>query len=441
MTDRTILKPTPGGRKSAKPINAALKDAISNEPVEDKTVMAAVAASPSLMQRKQQVLISDNPLIEEAGDLFSLIGPIRSTTSHPDVMGFKAHCINLIKQYETRLNSRGVSAEEIKHACYCLCSFIDESVLNTNWGSDSEWASLSLLSNFYQETFGGEYFYTLLEHSLGEPKQNIQLIELMYLCLSFGFVGKMRLQEQGYERLNLIKERAYKAIKSVKGEATSQLSADWQSSVVALERSHAAFPIWVISVFVASLLLAGYVYASYAINQKSDLLNRNLINLVPLPEQSIVALSVNNKVTGEYKRLVMLLQTEIERNLIEVLEMQDRVRIRVGNDQLFSSGSASISESFLPVVQKIARSLEGADGRILVNGYTDDMPIFSTRFPSNWHLSLARANSVADTLAAGADLHGRLWPEGRGEVDAIVPNDSQANRARNRRVEIDLLPN
>ena len=89
---------------------------------------------------------------------------------------------------------------------------------------------------------------------------------------------------------------------------------------------------------------------------------------------------------------------------------------------------------------KIARALEGTEGRILVSGYTDDLPIFTSKYPSNWHLSLARANAMSDALASGANLHGRLWPEGHGNANPIAPNDSAQNRALNRRVEIDLLP-
>ncbi|SEA18479.1 type VI secretion system protein TssL, long form [Alkalimonas amylolytica] len=441
MTDRTVLKPRPGGRKPVKDNTGHQAQAAAGH--ADRTVLAAVV-TPSQQTnkpRQQSLLISDNPLIEEAGDLFSLIGPIRSTASHPDVMGLKGHCIELIEQYEQRLRVRGVEGDAIRNARYCLCSFIDEAVLNTSWGSESDWAAFSLLSNFYQETFGGEYFFTLLDSVLTDVKAHIQLLELMYLCLSFGFVGKMRVAEQGYQQLNAIRDRVYKAIKAERGEPPRELTPDWHASVLAVESGQKSFPLWVMCSVAAAFLLCGYMYLSYLINERSDQVNRALVTLVQLPEQAETIASINSKVSQESRRLSLLLQTEINRNLLEVIELSDRVRIRVGNDQLFSSGSTNITEGFLPVVHKIARSLEGSDGRILVNGYTDDLPIFSTRYPSNWHLSLARANSMADALAAGADLHGRLWPEGRGEVDPLVPNDTVENRARNRRVEIDLLPN
>jgi type VI secretion system protein ImpK len=65
--------------------------------------------------------------------------------------------------------------------------------------------------------------------------------------------------------------------------------------------------------------------------------------------------------------------------------------------------------------------------------------VLSARFPSNWHLSQARAEAVRDMLAARAGTPGRFSAEGRGDAEPIVPNDTSANRAKNRRVDITVL--
>ena len=88
---------------------------------------------------------------------------------------------------------------------------------------------------------------------------------------------------------------------------------------------------------------------------------------------------------------------------------------------------------------KIGRAFENTQGRILISGHTDDQPIFTSKYPSNWHLSLARATTVANFMAGTGKLTGRLWPEGRGEAEPMFPNNSKENQARNRRVEIDLM--
>jgi len=445
MSDQTIMKPRPGGRSSrpeavtagnAEPA-AGTPVAVSNSADNDKTRIATGNRSNVSGQLPQSLSVSDNVLTDEAAVLYSLVAPIRSTTSHNDVNGLKKQCINLINQYEQRLRAKGVAAEVIEQARYTLCCFIDEIVLNTSWGGNSDWATESLLSTFHNETFGGEYFFTLLENAINQPAQNLMLLELQYLCLSFGFVGKMRVEDRGYEKLELIKDRAYKAIRSQRGEPARELSPKWHSDVVQSGALETRLPLWVLCSVVAALLLGVYMYLNYQVNNYSDQVHRQLNTLVSWQPDAMAG--QNGKSHQDALRLQQLLQTEIRRDMLQVITLPDRVRIRVGLDQLFAPGGVTINESFMPVITKIARALEGTDGRLLVSGFTDDLPIFTSKYPSNWHLSLARANAMADALGAGGQLHGRLWPEGRGEADPVAANDTAENRALNRRVEIDLL--
>ncbi|MDP2713481.1 type VI secretion system protein TssL, long form [Rheinheimera sp.] len=435
MSDKTVMKPRPGGRAPVKSAAAAV--VADNTGDNDKTRMSANVRAPETAQKLQVLSISDNILIDEAGALFSLVAPIRSTVQHADVPGLKTRCVQLINQYEQQLRYKGISSELIEKARYCMCSFIDETVLNTGWGGNSDWATESLLSTFHNETFGGEYFFTLLDSAIAAPKEHLLLLELQYLCLSFGFVGKMRVEERGFEKLEGFRERAYKAIRSQRGEPPRELSPGWRSQVVAANQLQAEFPLWVLCSVVGAALLGCYMYLNYQINSYSDQVHRQLNTLVSWQQDAPQPASA--KARQDAIRLQQLLQTEIRRELLEVIELPDRVRIRVGLDQLFSPGSTGINEGFAPVAAKIARALEGTQGRILVSGYTDNLPIFTSKYPSNWHLSLARANAMADALAVGADLRGRLWPEGHGDANPIAENDSAANRALNRRVEIDLL--
>ncbi|MDW2178607.1 OmpA family protein, partial [Vibrio sp. 1637] len=88
---------------------------------------------------------------------------------------------------------------------------------------------------------------------------------------------------------------------------------------------------------------------------------------------------------------------------------------------------------------KVARTLEATQGKIIITGHTDDRPIFTSKYPSNWHLSLARATSLSEQLIANSALKGRVIPEGLGDARPLVENDSEKNRAMNRRIEIDLI--
>jgi type VI secretion system protein ImpK len=113
--------------------------------------------------------------------------------------------------------------------------------------------------------------------------------------------------------------------------------------------------------------------------------------------------------------------------------------VRIVGDNLFKSGSASIDPTFHVLLSRIADCVNDVPGHLLVTGHTDDRPIRSLKFKSNWELSMERAKEVTRILAARITPPGRLKSEGRADLEPVADNDTDANRARNRRVEITLL--
>jgi len=91
------------------------------------------------------------------------------------------------------------------------------------------------------------------------------------------------------------------------------------------------------------------------------------------------------------------------------------------------------------VLSRIAAALNEVPGAVLVAGYTDNIPSRSLQFPSNYHLSQARADVVKAFLERRLTAANRVRAEGRAEAEPLAPNDSSENRARNRRVEITLF--
>jgi type VI secretion system protein ImpK len=130
-------------------------------------------------------------------------------------------------------------------------------------------------------------------------------------------------------------------------------------------------------------------------------------------------------------RFKKLLALEITENKVEVV---DGNLLRILNG--FPSGSAQLKAEYRPMMQKIAAELANDPARIAVVGHTDASPIFSARFPSNWHLSQARAKNVSDMLATYAPLQERISFEGREAMEPIASNDTEEDRARNRRIDI-----
>jgi type VI secretion system protein ImpK len=132
------------------------------------------------------------------------------------------------------------------------------------------------------------------------------------------------------------------------------------------------------------------------------------------------------------------LEKEIQEGLVAVNETDIKSVVTIKGDRLFAPGSATISENYLALINRIADGINAVPGHVQITGHTDNIPIRSVRFPSNWHLSQSRAESVLE-LIANKVPKGRLSAEGRAESEPIVPNDTPENRSRNRRVEITLF--
>ncbi|WP_432455112.1 type VI secretion system protein TssL, long form [Agarivorans sp. QJM3NY_29] len=433
MSEATVMKPRPGNRGANKSVSDLGKIAASAAEAE-----CTVLITPSKNKERgvQLLKFGDNPLIDEASILLSMVGQIRCTAKHGDIASLRQVCIDKIRDYEANLRHLQISAEQIEAARYCMCCFIDETVLNTNWGGQSIWASDSLLSTFHSQTWGGEYFFTLLDENLVAPHQKASLLELQYLCLALGFVGKMRVTERGQDQLEAYRQQAFERLQVIHGESEIALSPQSNASVNMMKEAGGGIPIWVLTAILGVLLLSIYMTSSYFINNYSDQVFNQLNTLARWDA------TVKTSVERDDQQLLMLqqrLQTEVNRQLLEVQPLSDRVRITIHSSELFAPGSAEVKSALVPILQKLSRALESTSGRILITGHTDNQPIFTSRYPSNWHLSLARATAVANTMSVGTLLQGRLWPEGRGDSEPRASNDSESARALNRRVEIDLL--
>ena len=107
---------------------------------------------------------------------------------------------------------------------------------------------------------------------------------------------------------------------------------------------------------------------------------------------------------------------------------------------MFDPASTVVKPRYVSVIERVAQALNEVPGKVVVNGYTDNSPIRTARFPSNWQLSQERAQAVSDMLSRSVREGGtRLKAEGRADADPVAPNNSAEGKARNRRVEIVLL--
>lgn len=142
---------------------------------------------------------------------------------------------------------------------------------------------------------------------------------------------------------------------------------------------------------------------------------------------------------SEFQRVLESLREEVRQGLIDLDLVDGQLIIRIHESGSFRQGVAELNENFIPVVDRLGAVLEQLPGDIRVAGHTDSLKLNGGRYRSNWGLSSARAVSVVhELLAASAIEPTRIIVEGFGDSRPMAPNDSEANRAKNRRVEITL---
>ena len=125
---------------------------------------------------------------------------------------------------------------------------------------------------------------------------------------------------------------------------------------------------------------------------------------------------------------------------ISVTTNERGVTVHIMEEMLFASGSADMKQASLPAMDTLAGVLRRLKNDLRVEGHTDNVPINTPQFPSNWHLSVARALNVAYYLIQRHGLlQERVSVVGYSEYRPLVPNDSPERRARNRRVDIVIL--
>jgi chemotaxis protein MotB len=150
-------------------------------------------------------------------------------------------------------------------------------------------------------------------------------------------------------------------------------------------------------------------------------------------------------VKGTYDRLVAALKGEISQKDIVLHQAKERLVVTILDRVLFPSGQATFTPEGRRVIDKVAAVLAKVhDRRILIEGHTDNVPIgptLSSRFPTNWELSTARATEVVKYLITQAELPAdRLSAIGRADTAPVASNASEEGRKQNRRIEIILLP-
>jgi type VI secretion system protein ImpK len=412
---RTFIRPDPGGRAGT-PRSSEL-------PSEPSTTTATEVTVPAH---------GLNALVALANPLLLLTPQLRATRQVADVAALRNQLAQGIRDFSARAASAGVAAERVMAARYVLCTMIDEAAADTPWGGSGLWAQHSLLAMFHNEVFGGEKVFQLMARLAQQPDANRDLLELIYAALVLGFEGRYRVIDNGPAQLAAVRDRLAQILKQARGDHPAALAQHWQGHSVQRRAALSWLPLAATTALAALVLVAVHLGFSYSLGERSDPVYSQIQSLRLAPPVQVVAQP------AQKPRLAQFLEADIKAGLVAVRDEVDRSVVTVRGDGLFEAGSATLVPQREALMKRIAEALSNVPGSVLVTGHTDNQAIRSARFPSNFHLSEERARSVAQLLAANKVDPARLSTAGRADSEPVAGNDTPANRAKNRRVEITL---
>jgi type VI secretion system protein ImpK len=406
----------------------------------------AAAAGPSMVAAPNLPwpgMGSAGTLLKAAEQLLALAPRLRTHAPPRDVDHLYAKVKSEVERFAQEATSLRLPPDEVSAARYALCALLDDIVLNTPWGARSRWPSQRLAAVFHQDVDAGRGFFRELEAAERSPERHRDLLELMYACLAMGFEGVYRVNPPAGRTLQQIREDLFRLLARFRSHVDRSLSPNWQGASIDLVPERRRVPAWtagVAGLALVALLYAGFSYrlSGYGDDVAFDLPSAEPVRLARMGVAPSPALPPPPapRVVLATQTLEGFLAAEQREGLVEVFDRGRDVVVLLRGEGLFDSGSAEIRPQFLTTIARIGEALADRPGLIKVVGHSDNVPIRTARFPSNWELSQARAAAVARELAREVGDPSQLRVEGVADTQPLVSNATPEGQRRNRRIEI-----
>ena len=436
-------------------------------PVRQRANPFAPKSPPETITANLAALGGVNSLVSLANPILAAVPQIRRSLKHPDAAGLKANLRDQIESLETTAVSAEIPDDTVSAAVYALCALLDESAAATPWGSN--WIDNGLLMELRGEAAGAEGFFTQLDQAGADPAKNADLLEFFYICLALGFEGRYRGLDGGKQALDQVKERLYGMIARTRprpdalsehwrtpaaqaaAEAALQTAARANAARAAAEAARdaeatmpprsapprsllARLPRRAIWSAVAGVVGAAIVFYMLAL-RLLDERDRTAMAAKPSVRAQAGTSSGATAAAATANSAAETLSKALEGLPVTVSKSAGGIALRIVDDKQFASGSNQPALPARALLTRIAEALDKVPGAIVVIGHADAAPP-GTHYASNADLSVARARAAARVIAPKLADPKRLSAEGKGDTEPLAPNDSDANRAKNRRVAI-----
>lgn len=373
-----------------------------------------------------------NPLLKAASPLLRALADMPEYLEADAIPELRSLLEQEVRTFQKLCEQTTIRRDHVLGASYCLCTALDEAAMQTTWGraggSGVEWITTGLASTFHEDRKGGDKVYLLIGRLMTEPKEHIDLLEVIYRILSLGFLGRYRFETDGHRKHDTVRQRLYSEITAQRGPVPAALSPHWESDTRGRSRPFYDFPVWITAALLSLILLAMFGYAKYDLMTRSAAVQKQISDIARMtPPPASPSLHLKE-----------LLKDEIAAGKVSVDEDDHHSAVTFHGDDMFVAGKATVNPSMQPLINKIAAEVVKVPGKVTVIGHTDNTPIRSRTFDSNQALSEERATQVMQLLQDAGVPANRLEAIGKGDVAPIADNKTFQGRAQNRRVEINV---
>lgn len=228
-----------------------------------------------------------NPIVDAAGYLFSLLGKLKSLPQYRQLNTLQEELILEINTFQETAKNHGYNGEYRIVCRYILCATFDDILSNLTWGNS--WDNYSLLVVFNQDRQHQDKFFSILERIIKEPAIYIDLMELMYICLSMGYKGQYRATEYSQYQLEQIMNHLYKHIRTYRGSFSKALSPTPLKQIKHTARTTAKKNVSLPFVFIvtACVIMTIFISLSYLMDIISNEAYSTIANTQPVSQKPI----------------------------------------------------------------------------------------------------------------------------------------------------------
>lgn len=422
-SDLTQIYPMPGGNKDD------IENLLKNEHQHRQQALDSADISRSVNKK------SSRTLVDAASNLLILVAHVSNTLEARDTYELKMRVIEEINAFIEKTKQLGINEKTRDEATYILCTAVDEAVLNTPWGRQSDWSVNTLLSRYFEDVTGGQRFFEKLLALGSDPVRNHQLLKLMYYSLSLGYQGRYLTKSDAIEKLLKVRQWTVERITHAEADSTTDLSPHWKGV------SGLGFGLkeyvsgWLLTAFAALFLAGTFTYFLTSLNVSTAAVNSQLVKLgVPVVERT--------KPKRIHEPPKATKQSAIKDFVSQGIIVASNNKLLIPGDNLFASGSTKVTDILRVSLEQLGETLKEESGHFRITGHSDNVPLgFRSRqiYGSNQGLSQQRADAVAAILKPYLSATGHIETQGKGDSEPIADNKLAAGRAKNRRVEIDVF--